>query len=74
MNELLKHDHEVINTAWQFLKRYACDQDPDWQESMDEDFFELYRRHNGPENDFAHRILDAVLGEVLKHHETGGET
>ena len=74
MNELLKHDHEVINDAWQFLKRYACDQDPDWQEHMDENFFELYRRHNGPENDFAHRILDAVLGEVLKHHETGGET
>lgn len=74
MNELLKHNHEVINDAWQFLKRYACDQDPDWQESMDEDFFELYRRHNGPESDFAHRILDAVLGEVLKHHETGGET
>lgn len=74
MNELLKHDHEVINDAWQFLKRHACDQDPDWQERMDENFFELYRRYNGPENDFAHRILDAVLGEVLKHHETGGET
>jgi len=74
MDELLKHDHEIINAAWQFLKRYAGATDPDWQQSMDDDFIALYRKYNGPENDFAHKILDAVLGEVLAQHEDYGRT
>lgn len=72
LTELLKHDHEIINDAWQFLKKYAGDPTADWQQRMDDDFLKLYRKYNGPENDFAHRILDAVLGEVLATHDNGG--
>lgn len=72
MDELLKHDHEIINDAWQFLKKYAGATWPDWPNAMDDEFIGLYRKYNGPENDFAHRILDTVLGEVLALHEDGG--
>lgn len=72
LTELLKHDYEIINDAWQFLKQYAGDTDPEWETRMDDDFLQLYRKYNGPENDFAHKILDAVLGEVLATHDNGG--
>jgi len=59
MDELLKSDHEIINDAWKFLKKYALS-----SESLDDDFLQLYRKHNAAEDDFASMILDAVLREV----------
>lgn len=71
--ETLKRDHEIINTAWQFLKKYAVASGSTWEQDMDAEFIGLYRKYNGPENDFAHKILDAVLGEVLAQHDEGDE-
>lgn len=67
--EQLRHDNEVMNTAWQFLKKHATASGSTWEATMDEEFFDLYRKYNAPEHDFAHKILDAVLGEVLALHE-----
>lgn len=73
MNDTLKHDHDIINDAWKFLKKYASATDPDWEAAMDQEFLDLYRKYYAVNNDFAHKILDAVLGEVLAQHEDGGE-
>ena len=71
----LHYIHDIILDAWKFAKTWMYNDRPeDWSTKMDDEFIALYRKYDGPNNDFAHRILDAVLGEVLKHHETGGET
>ena len=59
MNDILVQDHELINDAWKFLKKYALSSEP-----VDDDFLQLYRKHNAADDDFASMILDAVLREV----------
>lgn len=72
--ERLKRDYEVVLEAWKFLKTYfPKDAGTRHEETnMDIEWLRLYKKHDGAHDDFAHKILDAVLGEVEQQH--GGET